>query len=151
MFELSNFMKHQTQAQFQNYEEQQQMASQNESGWKTFQLTGTAGLSAFLVVDLQSDGTIAPVANGAKGIGVIQESVGFTVPTSYARVKLWSAPGTFMIQVSNTAITPGTTYSTITGGYISLVTGTGNPAWVKANGAAVASNGIVVEFVADIT
>lgn len=127
------------------------MASQNDSGWKTFQVTGTAGLSAFLVVDLQSDGTIAPVAAGGKGIGVIEEGVGFTVPTSYARVKLWSGPGTFMIQGSGTAITPGTTFSTITGGYAGLVNGTFQPGWFKAVAAGVASNGIVVEFVADIT
>lgn len=123
------------------------MASQNDTGWKTYQVTGTAGLSAFLVVDLQADGTIAAAANNTKGIGVLQEAVGFTVPTSYGRVKLWSAPGTFMIQATGTAITPGTTYSVVTGGYAGA-TGT---AFIKANAAGVASNGIVVEFVADIT
>lgn len=130
------------------------MASQNDSGFKTFQLTGTAGLSAFLVVDLQADGTILAASNGVKGIGVIQEAVGFTVPTSYARVKLWSAPGTFMIQASGTAITPGTNYSVITGGYIGTATGTlsgSNPPWFRACAAGVASNGIVIEFATDIT
>lgn len=129
------------------------MASQNDSGWKTFQVTGTAGLSAFLIVDIQADGTIAAAANGVKGVGVIQEAVGFTVPTSYARVKLWTAPGTFMVQASGTAITPGSNYSTITGGYVGVATGTANgsnPPFFRACGAGVASNGIVVEFTDDL-
>lgn len=129
------------------------MASQNDTGFKTFQVSGSA-LSAFLVVDLQSDGTIIAAANGAKGIGVLQEGTGGTATTSYARVKMWTAPGTIMIQASGTAITPGTTYSVITGGYISTATGTANgsnPPFVKAIAAAVASNGIVVEFTSDLT
>lgn len=147
-------MKLQSQDRFQNYEEQQQHAAQNDAGWKTFLVTGTAGLSAYIVVDLNSDGSISAAANGVKGIGVLQESVGFTTPTAYGRVKLWSAPGTFDLQVSGTAVTPGTNYSVITGGYAGTATGTlsgTNPPWFRAIGSGVASNGIVVEFATDVT
>lgn len=115
------------------------MASQNESGFITF--TASGALSAYLVVDVQSDGTIKASANNTKGIGVLQEDV---ADASVGLVKLWSAPGTVMAAVSGTAITPGTAYQVITGGYIGASTGTN---YVKAREAGVASNGIILEFI----
>lgn len=125
-----------------------QSPSQNDNGFRTFQ--ASPALSAWIAVDVQSDGTITPSAAGGtavpgsgKGIGVTQESV----PTVYyANVKLWSAPGTFMLQCTGSAITVGTQYAITSGGF-ATATGTGcvTPQLV-ALGSAVASNGIVVEF-----
>jgi len=120
------------------------MASQNDLGFASFLATGA--ISAFCVVDIQSDGTINVAANGAVGIGVLQEDV----PVGYyGRVKLWTAPGTVMAAVSGTAVTPGTTYSIITGGFIGPVNGTTAPAYLKALQSGVASNGIVLEFISN--
>lgn len=113
------------------------MASQNDQGFKSFQASGA--LSAYIAVDIQADGTIKACANNVKGIGVTQEDA---TDTSYCNVKLWTAPGTHMIQVSGTALTPATSYGIITGGYVGVVT----DARVKALSAAVASNGIIKEF-----
>lgn len=115
------------------------MASQNDNGFATYVASGA--ISAFRVVDVQSDGTITG-ANGTRGIGVTQEDA---IDGGYTLVKLWSAPGTFMAQASGTAITSGTVYSVITGGYIGA-TGTGYASYVKALQNGVASNGITVEF-----
>ena len=115
------------------------MSSQNDNGFKTYLASGA--VSAFIAVNIQSDGTIT-AANGARGMGVTQEDI---ADGSYGAVKLWSAPGTFMIQASGTAITTGTSYSIITGGYAG-VTGTGYAAYLIAQQGGVASNGIVLEF-----
>lgn len=116
------------------------MASQNDIGFKSFLASGA--ITAFLAVDIQADGTIKACANGTKGVGVIQEDA---TDANYASVKLWSAPGTFMVQVSGSAVTPATTYGIITGGYAGTVT-TGVSAVLKGLSAGVASNGIVKEF-----
>lgn len=119
------------------------MASQNQNGFRTFQASPAIG--AFLAVDIQSDGTITPVAgNASVGIGVLQEDA---AAGGYATVRLWTAPGTVKLQVSGTAITPGLTqYAIITGGYAGAINGTFAPANLKAINSAVASNGIIVEF-----
>ena len=124
------------------------MASQNDNGFRTFQ--ASPAISQFVAVDVQSDGTITPsaatgtaVPGSGKGIGVTQENV----PAAYYQnVKLWSAQGTWMLQVTGTAVTTGNLY-TITSGGFATVTGTGcvTPQLVALN-SAVASNGIVVEF-----
>jgi len=116
------------------------MSSQNDIGFKSFLASGA--ISAYVAVDVQSDGTIKACANGVFGVGVLQEDA---ADTNYASVKLWSAPGTFMVAISGTAITPATTYSIITGGYAGTVT-TGNSAFLKGLFAGVASNGLVKEF-----
>lgn len=116
------------------------MSSQNDQGFKSFQASGA--ISAYLAVDVQSDGTIKACANGVFGVGVLQEDA---ADGNFASVKLWSAPGTFMVQASGTAVTAATTYSIITGGYAGTVT-TGNAAFIKGLQAGVASNGIIVEF-----
>jgi hypothetical protein len=116
------------------------MSSQNSDGFKSFLASGA--ISAYVAVDVQSDGTIKACANGVFGVGVLQEDA---ADANYASVKLWSAPGTYMVAVSGTAVTPATSYSIITGGFAGTVT-TGNSAFLKGLKAGVASNGIVLEF-----
>lgn len=116
------------------------MSSQNDLGFASFLASGA--ISAYIAVDVQTDGTIKACANGIRGIGILQEDA---ADANYARVKLWTAPGTFMVQVSGTAVTPATTYSIITGGYAGAVT-TGNPAYLRGLSNGVASNGIELEF-----
>ena len=113
------------------------MASQNDQGFGTFVASGA--IPAYIAVKLQSDGTITAAANDTKGIGITQEDV---ADAGYCNVKLWSAPGTFMVQASGSAITAATDYGIITGGYAGVVT----TARITALGNGVASNGIVVEF-----
>ena len=117
------------------------MASQNDIGFKTFQ--ASPAVSQFIAVEVQSDGTITPASAGSRGVGVTQSNV---PAAAYLSVKLWSAPGTFMLQVTGTAISPGNQYAITSGGFVT-VTGTGcvTPQ-VQAFGSAVASNGIVADF-----
>jgi len=116
------------------------MSSQNDLGFSTFLASGA--ISAYLAVDVQTDGTIKACANGVRGLGILQEDA---ADANYARVKLWTAPGTFIVQVSGTAVTAATTYSIITGGFAGAVT-TGNSAFIKGLSNGVASNGIALEF-----
>ena len=119
------------------------MSTQNDLGFRTFQASGA--ISAYLVVDVQSDGTIKAAAGGVtQGIGVLQQDI---ADAGYGGVKLWTAPGTFMAQVSGTAITPGTEYAVITGGYIGTRTATTWPTAVAGLQTGAASNGIIVEFI----
>jgi hypothetical protein len=131
------------------------MSAQIDVGYRTFLVstgyTGglagatTGGITAYLAVDIQSDGTITP-ANAAKsvGVGILQEDV---QAGQYGRVKLWSGQGTFMAQVSGSAVTPGTLYSIVTGGYVSTATAGGVYAGtLTALQSGVASAGIVLEF-----
>lgn len=122
------------------------MASQNENGHRTFQASGA--ISAYRAVTNQSDGTITYTAgNGDKGIGVSQIDI---ADANYGDVKLWTAPGTFMIQATGSAITPATTYAIVTGGYAGAVNGTFGPASLTAVQAGVASNGITLEFIKNL-
>lgn len=114
------------------------MASQNDLGFKTFLASGA--VSAYRVVTVQADGTITAAADNTKGIGVTQEDI---ADANYGMVKLWSAPGSFLVAASGSAITAATSYGVITGGYIGVVT----TSRVTALNSAVASNGIVAEFV----
>jgi hypothetical protein len=116
------------------------MSSQNDNGFKSFLASGA--ISAYVAVDVQTDGTIKACANGVLGVGVLQEDA---ADANYASVKLWTASGTFMVAISGTAITPATTYSIITGGFAGTVT-TGNSAFLKGLSAGVASNGLIEEF-----
>jgi hypothetical protein len=117
------------------------MSAQLDNGFKSFLASGA--ISAYIAVDIQTDGTIKASANGVRGIGVLQEDA---ADGKYASVKLWTAPGTFMVAVSGTAVTAATTYSVITGGFAGAVNGTVAPAFIKGLSNAVASNGIVIEF-----
>jgi hypothetical protein len=74
------------------------------------------------------------------GVGV---SVNDAVTTGLVNVKLWTAPGTFEIAVTGTAVTPGTNYGIGAGGFVVLTTGT---TLLQATESGVASNGIILEF-----
>lgn len=144
----------QEQAQFQTYEEQQQLSSQNDNGFATFPSTGS-GVSAYLIVDVNADGTVSPVQAGSQGIGVTQEDIpgpGANLSASgtpyYGRVKLWTAPGTFMIQTTGTGITPGNTYQIISGGQVGV--SAGGVTAVKAIVVGPNANGAVTEFVSQL-
>ncbi len=117
------------------------MANQNEGGIRTFQASGA--LSANIIVDVQSDGTIKATAPGVLGMGVTQADA---ADAGYVPVRLWSAPGTWDIQATAATITPGSSYAIVTGGYVGTATGTTYPAALEALVSGVASNGIVCEF-----
>jgi len=114
------------------------MSSQNDNGFKSFLASGA--ISAYLVVTIQSDGTIKAAANNTKGNGVLQEDA---ADANYASVKLWSAPGTHMAQISGSAVTAGTAYGVITGGFLGVVTNT----YVTALESQGDNDGAVKEFV----
>jgi hypothetical protein len=108
--------------------------------------TTANGIPAYLAVTVNSDGTITP-ANTAisNGVGILQEDV---QAGQYGKVKLWTGAGTFLAAVSGTAVTPGTGYAIITGGYIGTASAAGGyTAGALAIQSGVASNGIVLEFV----
>jgi hypothetical protein len=113
------------------------MSSQNDNGFKSFAASGA--LTAFTVVQVQADGTIKVAADNTRGNGVLQEDA---ADGNYASVKLWSAPGTHMAQISASAVTAGTVYGEITGGYIGVVTLT----HVTCLESAADGDGTVVEF-----
>ena len=118
------------------------MASQNDNSFHAFQASGA--ISAFIAVSVQSDGTITPSAGNAdKGIGITQQDI---ASLGYGSVKLWTGSGTFMIQATGNAVTAGTSYAIVTGGYASAVNGTFGPAALVALQNGVASNGITLEF-----
>ena len=103
------------------------MASQNDNGFRTFQASGA--ISAFLVVDVISGGTISAAAGGVTAaIGVLQQDC---ADGGYGQVKLFTAPGTFMVQTA-VLVTAGNNYSVATGGYASTVTGTTFPIALQA-------------------
>ena len=132
------------------------MASQIDNNYRTFLVsTGysgglagatTGGISAYLAVNIQSDGTITP-ANAAtsNGQGILQEDV---QAGQYGRVKLWTGSGTFMAMISGSAITPGTQYAIITGGYVGTASaGGGYAASVTAlETSSSVTNGLILEF-----
>jgi len=118
------------------------MASNNQSGFKTFQAAVTIGKG--IAVTVQSDGTVTPTAGSADtGIGITDEEF---AQNGYGDVRLWSSAGTFNLQVTGSAVTVGTTYAIVTNGYAGAVNGTFGPASLIALESGVASNGIVLEF-----
>lgn len=77
-------------------------ASQNSSGYKTFQATAVAiGMGKRVVVNASQQIAVAGAAVAA--IGVTMENI---AASGYGTVKLFSAPGTFQM-VANAAITAG--------------------------------------------
>jgi hypothetical protein len=122
------------------------MSSQNDVGFKTFQASGA--ISGFLAVDLNSDGTISPAAGPGPGIGVLMENVptpGTGQSACYGNVKLWSAPGTTMVLVSGTRVTPGLVY-TVTAGYVDAATAAA-AGFIRCIAGGANSPGIILEFV----
>lgn len=76
--------------------------TQNSSGYKTFTATGTA-IEAYVRVAVDSNGEISAAGASDRGIGVTQEAI---AADGNGTVKLWSAPGTFLMQAA-AAITRG--------------------------------------------
>jgi len=70
------------------------MTTENTSGYKTFQATAVA-IEANVRVVLGSGGTISVAGATDLDIGVTQE---YIAASGYGTVKLWSAPGTFLVQ-----------------------------------------------------
>ena len=119
------------------------MSTQNDNGFRTFQASG--GISAFLAVDIQSDGTIKAAAGGTvQGIGVLQQDV---ADAGYGQVKLWTAPGTFLGALTSVALaTPGNALAVVTGGFFGIYTATTFPRAGVALSSAVAAAGTVVDL-----
>lgn len=77
---------------------------ENTSGYKTFQATAVA-IAPYLRVQVDANGLIS-VANATdNAIGITTEAV---AASGYGRVKLFTAPGTFLF-TATTAITRGAT------------------------------------------
>jgi hypothetical protein len=76
--------------------------TQNQSGFKTFTATAVA-LEAFVRVTIDSNGLISAAGESDAGIGVTQEAI---AASGTGTVKLWTAPGTFLIQTA-AAVTVG--------------------------------------------
>ena len=119
------------------------MSTQNDNGFRTFQASGA--LSAFIVVDIQTDGTIKAAAGGtAQGIGVLQQDV---ADAGYAQVKLWTGAGSFLCAfTSAAAITPGSPYAVVTNGLLGVYTATSFPRLGVALGTVGAAAGNVAEI-----
>ena len=74
----------------------------NDTGWRSFQATAAA-MNAGTRVTVDSDGKISAANAAVAGIGVTTADV---AANGNAKVKLWSAPGTFAV-IANAAITAG--------------------------------------------
>jgi hypothetical protein len=72
------------------------MNTQNDSGFRTFQATAVA-LEAFVRVTVDSNGLISAAGASDVGIGVTQEAI---AASGYGNVKLFGAPGTFLMQTA---------------------------------------------------
>jgi hypothetical protein len=118
------------------------MSSQNDLGFYSLLVSPAAGISAFVAIDLNSDGSITPSFQG-RGMGVTQEGA---VAGRYVNVKLWSAPGTHELTVSpGWTITPGVQY-TVSGGYVIATNASAVTPTIEAFQAGVSAAGIVLEF-----
>jgi len=79
-------------------------ANQNSSGYKAFQATGVAiGVGKRVFVDASNPPLIAVAGANVIAIGVTVENI---AANGYGTVKLFNAPGTF-IMCANAAITAG--------------------------------------------
>lgn len=78
--------------------------TQNNSGFKTFQATAVAiGVGKRVFVDASAPSLIAVAGAAVAAIGVTTENI---AASGYGTVKLFNAPGTF-IMCANAAITAG--------------------------------------------
>lgn len=89
------------------------MTTTNESGLRTFQATAVAIEQATRVA-VDSNGLIAAAAATDADIGVTTEAI---AASGYGTVKLWGAPGTFLVQAAG-AITRGATLYTAAAGEV---------------------------------
>jgi hypothetical protein len=72
------------------------MTSENTSGYKTFQATAVA-IEAHVRVTQDANGLISAAGETDLDVGVTQEAV---AASGYGTVKLWSAPGTYLVQAA---------------------------------------------------
>lgn len=72
------------------------MATENSTGYRTFTATATA-ISANRVVQHDSSGNISLAGADNDNIGVLAEDV---AASGKGLVKLWSAPGTFLVSAA---------------------------------------------------
>jgi len=66
---------------------------ENNTGYKTFQATAVA-IAAYIRVKVDSNGLISVAAAAENAIGVTTEAV---AASGYGNVKMWSAPGTYLV------------------------------------------------------
>lgn len=115
------------------------MASQNETGYKTFQATAVA-LTAFARVKIDSNGLMSASGADSDGIGIVQEDV---AASGYGTVKLFNAPGTFFVRAS-AAITRGAKlFPAASGKFDDAAAATGSRSRLVALEAATADNDVI--------
>lgn len=120
------------------------MATLNNTGVKDFVITGTS-LSAWRVVEIQSDGTVGYVTTtGQSGIGVLQVDGSSTYLSGHVPVRLWTAPGTTMVSITGQPITAGNALYATTTGQLTPTSTTGSVAVAKALESST-TNGDVIE------
>lgn len=98
------------------------MATNNDIGFATFTATAVA-IAAYTRVKQDSAGLILVSGAAADSIGVAMEDI---VASGTGTVKLWSAPGTFLITTAG-AVTKGAALFSIAAGLIDDAGVTGIP------------------------
>jgi hypothetical protein len=113
-------------------------ATQNSSGYKTFQATAVAiGVGKRVFVDASAPSLIAVAGAAVGAIGVTMENI---AASGYGTVKLFNAQGTFLV-CANAAITAGAQLYPAASGNVA---GTGTTALpLVALEAATAQNDII--------
>lgn len=87
------------------------MTTENSSGWKTFQATAAA-IGQAIRVKVDSNGLISAAGATDAAIGVTVEAV---ASSGYGTVKLFSAPGTFLMTAGAAIARGGTLYPLASG------------------------------------
>lgn len=87
------------------------MATQNSTGFKTFQATAVA-IEEGVRVTLDANGLISAAAAASTGIGVTVEAI---AASGYGTVKLFTGPGTFLIQAAGPVTRGAALYSAAAG------------------------------------
>jgi phenylpyruvate tautomerase PptA (4-oxalocrotonate tautomerase family) len=115
------------------------MATQNDSGFKTFQATSSA-ISKARLVKLSSSNLISVTGDENLAIGVTLEDI---EASGYGAVKLFGSPGTFFVTAS-AAITAGAKLFPAASGKVDDATaGTGATLGLIAQEAATADGDII--------
>jgi hypothetical protein len=112
------------------------MSTQNTTGYRAFQATGTA-IALGKRVKVDSNGLISVAAAAEGAIGVTVEAI---AADGWGTVKLFNAPGTFLV-VANAAITRGAQLFPTAGGNVDDAGTTALP--LVALEAATAQNDII--------
>ncbi len=86
---------------------------ENNTGYKTFQATGSA-IAAYLRVKVDSNGLISVAGATENAVGVTTEAV---AASGYGNVKLFNAPGTYLV-TAGAAIARGARLFPLAGGKV---------------------------------